>query len=124
MASAEDFAKWIVQNPDKRGTPDFDTVAQAFQAAREAETAQPQAEPQQTAPRSLLDRIKGLGETGLTLATGATTGTFGALGGVAKTIGQNVLYGASDGLEKNVVTGMQAGTYLPKTSALSLTLAE
>lgn len=73
-----------------------------------------QAEP---APRTLLDRIKGLGETGLTLATGATTGTLGALGGVAKTIGQNVLYGASDGLEKNVVSGMQAGTYLPKTEA-------
>jgi hypothetical protein len=71
----------------------------------------------QPAPRSLLDRIKGLGETGLTLATGATTGTLGALGGVAKTIGQNVLYGASDGLEKNVVSGMQAGTYLPKTEA-------
>jgi len=71
----------------------------------------------QPAPRTLLDRIKGIGETGLTLATGATTGTLGALGGVAKTIGQNVIYGTSDELEKNVVSGMQAGTYLPKTEA-------
>jgi len=34
MATAEDYARWIVANPDKKGTPDFDTVAKAYQAAR------------------------------------------------------------------------------------------
>ena len=30
MATADDYAAWIVQNAAKRGTPDFDTVAQAY----------------------------------------------------------------------------------------------
>jgi hypothetical protein len=34
MAKAEDYARWIVANPDKKGTPEFDTVALAYQAAR------------------------------------------------------------------------------------------
>lgn len=34
MAKAEDYANWIVQNADKRGTPEFETVAQAYKAAR------------------------------------------------------------------------------------------
>ena len=34
MANAEQYAQWIVDNQDKRGTPEFDTVAQAYRAAR------------------------------------------------------------------------------------------
>lgn len=34
MANAEDYAAWIVKNADKKGTPEFDTVAKAYQAAR------------------------------------------------------------------------------------------
>lgn len=34
MASAEDYANWIVKNADKKGTPAFDTVAKAYQLAR------------------------------------------------------------------------------------------
>lgn len=34
MADAEKYAAWIVANPDKKGTPEFDTVAKAYQAAR------------------------------------------------------------------------------------------
>lgn len=119
MATADEYAAWIVKNSNKRGTSEFDTVAQAYQQAKAEEStqaAQQQMQPE-PAPRGLLDRLKGIGETGLTLGTGATTGTLGALGGVAKTIGQNVLYGASDGLEKNVIAGMQAGTYMPRTEA-------
>lgn len=36
MASADDYAAWIVQNADKRGTPEFDTVVKAYQDARGA----------------------------------------------------------------------------------------
>lgn len=34
MATAEQYADWIVKNADKKGTPEFDTVAQAYQLAR------------------------------------------------------------------------------------------
>lgn len=34
MADAEKYAAWIVANPDKKGTPEFDTVAAAYKAAR------------------------------------------------------------------------------------------
>lgn len=34
MASAEQYAQWIVQNQDKRGTPEFDTVAAAYKEAK------------------------------------------------------------------------------------------
>lgn len=37
MAKAEDYAKWIVANADKQGTPDFETVAKAYQEAKAAE---------------------------------------------------------------------------------------
>lgn len=34
MATAEQYADWIVKNQDKRGTPEFDTVASAYKLAR------------------------------------------------------------------------------------------
>ena len=34
MATADEYAAWIVQNADKKGTPEFDTVAQAYQLAK------------------------------------------------------------------------------------------
>jgi hypothetical protein len=34
MASAEKYAAWIVANANKRGTPEFDTVAKAYQEAK------------------------------------------------------------------------------------------
>lgn len=42
MASAEDYATWIVQNADKRGTPEFDIVVKAYQDARGTAPAAPQ----------------------------------------------------------------------------------
>jgi hypothetical protein len=40
MAKAEDYAKWIVANADKQGTPDFETVTKAYQEAKTAEGLQ------------------------------------------------------------------------------------
>lgn len=34
MATADDYAAWIVKNADKKGTPDFETVAKAYRAAK------------------------------------------------------------------------------------------
>lgn len=44
MASAEQYADWIVKNASKRGTPEFDTVAQAYKLAR-SQSSQPAAPP-------------------------------------------------------------------------------
>jgi len=38
MATADQYAAWIVQNQAKRGTPEFNTVAQAYQQAKAEET--------------------------------------------------------------------------------------
>jgi hypothetical protein len=35
MATADEYAAWIVQNADKRGTPEFQTVAQAYELAKQ-----------------------------------------------------------------------------------------
>ena len=34
MASAAEYAQWITENADKKGTPEFNTVANAYQAAK------------------------------------------------------------------------------------------
>ena len=39
MATAEDYAKWIVENADQKGSDDFNTVARAYQEAKDEEIA-------------------------------------------------------------------------------------
>jgi hypothetical protein len=41
MASAQEYAQWIVQNQDKQGTPEFDTVAKAYQLAKQQSAPSP-----------------------------------------------------------------------------------
>ena len=53
MASAQEYAKWIVDNQDKQGTPEFETVAKAYQMSRSRE--QPQ-QPRQPAPEPAFER--------------------------------------------------------------------
>ena len=36
MATADEYAAWIVKNADKKGTPEFDTVAAAYNDARQS----------------------------------------------------------------------------------------
>ena len=36
MATAEEYARWIVENSDKAGTPEFETVAAAYRATKSA----------------------------------------------------------------------------------------
>jgi hypothetical protein len=38
MANAEDYASWIVANQSKKGTPEFNTVAQAYKEAKSEES--------------------------------------------------------------------------------------
>jgi hypothetical protein len=37
MATAEDYAKWIVEHADQKGSDDFNTVARAYQEAKDEE---------------------------------------------------------------------------------------
>jgi hypothetical protein len=85
MASAEDYAKWIVDNRDKQGTPEFETVAKAYQMARDA--AQPQ-QPRQPAPEPAFEREarETVGVTGPELIAGARPTRF-ALGAASPILG-------------------------------------
>jgi hypothetical protein len=64
MATADEYAAWIVKNADKRGTPEFDTVAAAYKAARGGESADWQGSsnqetPKVSAPMQMLQNIPG-----------------------------------------------------------------
>jgi len=125
MASADEYAAWIVQNSAKRGTPEFDTVAQAYQLAKSEETtavtqqqiAQPPQEP------SIGQQLVGAGETALTLGTGAIGGTLGMLAGTGAGLAQQILSGqfgtpeAANAVEQAAAKGAQALTYQPRTQA-------
>lgn len=39
MATADEYAAWIVKNKDKRGTPQFDTVSKAYELAKQEENS-------------------------------------------------------------------------------------
>ena len=124
MASAQEYAAWIVQNADKRGTPEFDTVAQAYQFAKAQETTA--ATQQQIAPApqqpTLGQQLVGAGEAALNLLTGATTGAVGVLGGTVGGLSQEILAGrfgtpqALKAVEQAAAAGGQALTYQPRTT--------
>lgn len=46
MATADEYATWIVNNQDKKGTKEFDIVAQAYQNAKSAQSKFRAAEPE------------------------------------------------------------------------------
>jgi len=123
MATAQEYAAWIVKNADKRGTPEFDTVAQAYQFAKSQETTattQAQIAPPPTTP-TLGQQIVGAGETALTLGTAATGGTLGTIAGALKGLSEQILSGqfgtaeAMKAVEQAAAAGGQALTYQPRT---------
>jgi len=125
MATADEYAAWIVKNSAKRGTPEFDTVAQAYQLAKGEETTatfQQQNAPLPQQP-SVMDQIVGTGETALTLGTGAVGGTLGTLAGTLQGLSQQILSGqfgtpeAMRAVEQAAAKGAQALTYQPRTQA-------
>lgn len=125
MATADDYAAWIVQNADKRGTADFNTVAAAYQQAKSEETSAATA--QQIAPLpkapSLTQKAVGAGEALLSLGTGLTTGTVGTIFGAGKGLTEQILSGefgtpqAVRAVEQAAAEGGRALTYQPRTEA-------
>jgi len=125
MATADEYAAWIVKNSAKRGTPEFDTVAQAYQLAKGEEntaTFQQQNAPLPQQP-GVMDQLVGAGETALTLGTGAVGGTLGTLAGTLQGLSQQILSGqfgtpeAMRAVEQAAAKGAQALTYQPRTQA-------
>lgn len=114
MSRAAAYAEWIVANADKRGTPEFETVAAAYKAARAEEAPK---------ERGLGERLAGIGEAALTVATGATGGALGlvggTLGGLAGAVRTGKI-GTREGarmVEEAASQGAQALTYAPRTEA-------
>jgi hypothetical protein len=125
MATADEYAAWIVKNSAKRGTPEFDTVAQAYQLAKAEEntaTFQQQNAPLPREP-GIGQQLIGAGETALTLGTAATGGTLGTLAGTLQGLSQQILSGqfgtpeAMRAVEQAAAKGAQALTYQPRTQA-------
>lgn len=116
MATAQEYAAWIVKNADKRGTPEFDTVAQAYQFAKAQETTA--ATQQQIAPPpqqpTLGQQLIGAGETALALVPGSVAGLIGTVGGTVGGLAQQILSGqfgtpeAMKAVEQAAAAGAQA----------------
>lgn len=88
MATANEYAQWIVQNADKKGTPEFDTVAQAYQQAKASESAAPTETPQETPFQAFVRGLKtkpnipsyrGLPGSSMAGAIGETAKSAGAI---------------------------------------------
>lgn len=125
MATADEYAAWIVKNSAKRGTPEFDTVAKAYELAKGEEGAATFQQQNAPAPQEpgVMDQLIGAGETALTLGTGAVGGTLGTLAGTLQGLSQQILSGqfgtpeAVRAVEKAAAAGAQALTYQPRTQA-------
>lgn len=73
MATADDYANWIVNNQSKKGTPEFNTVAEAYREAKAQEElssgqyesvlgGQPEASTARKFGQSMLKGVSGLGD--------------------------------------------------------------
>ena len=124
MATADEYASWIVANVSRRGTPDYNTVVQAYEQAKsdEGRAATPVAPTATDAP-GMAQKALGALETATTLGTGAIGGTVGAIGGTALGLAQQILSGnfgtpeAANMVEQAAAKGAEALTYAPRTQA-------
>ncbi len=125
MATASEYATWIVQNKDKQGTPEFETVAQAYQIAKSNENVaatQAATTPAPSKP-SFGQQLIGAGETALTLGTAATGGLVGTVGGGLSELLQQAMAGkfgtreAAKAIEQRAAAGAERYTYMPRTEA-------
>ncbi len=123
MASANDYANWIVANESKKGTPEFDTVAQAYKEAKAEESGNKAIDfsiPTEEALRTssvkqqgftpLSQKILGAGEAAL-----STASTIPAIAGGYYGLIKNVAQGKP--AEQGLMEGMSKLTYQPRTEA-------
>lgn len=144
MATADDYAAWIVQNASKRGTPEYGVVVQAYEEAkleegRAAAAVQPgqampapQREPYvapptvrpaaPTTPPSFGQRLLGAVETGVSLATGLVGAPLGMIQGTGAGLAREILSGqfgtpqAAQRIEQAATEQAARFTYAPRTA--------
>ena len=74
MATSEEYAQWIVKNADKKGTPEFETVAKAYQSSKGASAAPtPAQQPDAKTDTGALSQVKAGGKAAFE-ETGSTAG--------------------------------------------------
>ena len=118
MATADQYAEWIVKNKDKAGTPEFETVAKAYREAKAEEESQqtPVAQQRLRSPETpevgFGQGMLGLGETALTMGTGAVSSVGAGLAGLA-----SLPFVGVDQSADIVRSIQEAGTYQPRTEA-------
>lgn len=145
MATADEYAAWIVQNASKRGTPEYGVVVQAYEEAkleegRAAAAVQPgqampapQREPYMappavrpaapTTPPSIGQRLLGAVETGVSLATGLVGAPLGMIQGTGAGLAREILSGqfgtpqAAQRIEQAATEQAARFTYAPRTAA-------
>jgi len=121
MASADDYANWIVANESKKGTPEFDTVSKAYQEAKSEESGNKAIDfsiPTEQALR--ISSVKQKGFTplsqkiiGASEAALSTASTIPAIAGGYYGMAKNVIQGKP--AEQGLLEGMSKLTYQPKT---------
>lgn len=144
MATADEYAAWIVQNASKRGTPEYGVVVQAYEEAkleegRAAAAVQPgqampapQREPfvappairpaAPTTPPSMGQRLLGAVETGLSMATGLVGAPLGMIQGTGAGLAREILSGqfgtpqAAQRIEQAATEQAGRFTYAPRTA--------
>jgi hypothetical protein len=133
MATAEQYAQWIVSNQDKKGTPEFETVSKAYQEAKQKGTAeQPKKEEtsltekifgkgvtRETTPMERIERIGTAGLTNMALGGGigafagpagmATGATVGVISGVLGEVGEQLIAGVGGSRGQQVLGGFLTG---------------
>lgn len=67
MATADEYAAWIVKNAAKKGTPEFDTVARAYESAKSEEGGSLGQDIKQGAGNLAAGLVRGAGSIGATL---------------------------------------------------------
>tara|TARA_B110000503_G_scaffold105933_1_gene158124 strand:+ start:1759 stop:3693 length:1935 start_codon:yes stop_codon:yes gene_type:complete len=118
MATADKYAEWIVNNAGKKGTPQFETVRQAYMEAKAEESAALSKQPVARAQSPKVEDLGfgqgmlGLGETALAVGTGALATPFAGLAGLAAMpfVGAEGSTGIIDSIQS-------AATYEPRTEA-------
>ena len=114
-----DLKAGAIQLPPNAVLGQSSAIASIPQTARvDGTMPAPVVAPLPKADPSLVDRALGFGETGLTLATGMTTGALGMVGGgLAGAVGNltGEQYGLPGGVEAGMAKGLASGTYMPST---------
>lgn len=99
MATREQYAQWIVANADKKGTPEFDTVAKAYAESSAASSGEKKAEAKQRTLGQEVGRQIGLtGRYALEGAGGALDFLASPIRGGLNMLGANIQPGGGNTL--------------------------